>query len=126
MARSAGFSINIRATDEVSERVHAINRALQGLGKTAKASQTAVDPTKLTKSYDEFKLNSRALGRVIGEQFDHGRRRVEEFGKSVREVTARLGMFSPALGALVFSEPVSMRLVIGIVLILCGLFFTAG
>jgi drug/metabolite transporter (DMT)-like permease len=33
---------------------------------------------------------------------------------------------TPALGALVFSEPVSMRLVIGIVLILCGLFFTAG
>jgi drug/metabolite transporter (DMT)-like permease len=31
-----------------------------------------------------------------------------------------------ALGCLVFAEPFSMRLVIGIVLILCGLFFIAG
>ena len=33
---------------------------------------------------------------------------------------------TPALGCLVFAEPLSMRLVIGIVLILCGLFFIAG
>ena len=33
---------------------------------------------------------------------------------------------TPALGGLVFAEPVSMRLVIGIVLILCGLLFVAG
>jgi drug/metabolite transporter (DMT)-like permease len=33
---------------------------------------------------------------------------------------------TPALGSLFFSEPLSMRLVIGIVLILCGLFFVAG
>ena len=33
---------------------------------------------------------------------------------------------TPALGALFFAEPLSMRLVIGIVLILCGLFFIAG
>jgi drug/metabolite transporter (DMT)-like permease len=33
---------------------------------------------------------------------------------------------TPALGCLVFAEPFSMRLVIGIVLILCGLFFIAG
>jgi drug/metabolite transporter (DMT)-like permease len=32
---------------------------------------------------------------------------------------------TPALGAVVFSEPMSMRLVIGIVLILGGLFFVA-
>jgi uncharacterized membrane protein len=31
-----------------------------------------------------------------------------------------------ALGGLFFAEPLSMRLVIGIVLILCGLFFIAG
>jgi uncharacterized membrane protein len=29
-------------------------------------------------------------------------------------------------GLLVFAEPLSMRLVIGIVMILCGLFFIAG
>jgi multidrug transporter EmrE-like cation transporter len=29
-------------------------------------------------------------------------------------------------GLLVFAEPLSMRLLIGIVLILCGLFFIAG
>jgi drug/metabolite transporter (DMT)-like permease len=33
---------------------------------------------------------------------------------------------TPALGGLVFAEPLSMRLVIGIMLILCGLFFIAG
>jgi drug/metabolite transporter (DMT)-like permease len=33
---------------------------------------------------------------------------------------------TPALGVLFFAEPLSMRLVIGIVLILCGLFFIAG
>jgi drug/metabolite transporter (DMT)-like permease len=33
---------------------------------------------------------------------------------------------TPALGALVFAEPLSMRLAIGIVLILCGLFFIVG
>ena len=33
---------------------------------------------------------------------------------------------TPALGCLVFAEPLSMRLVIGIVLILGGLFFIAG
>ena len=33
---------------------------------------------------------------------------------------------TPALGCLVFAEPLSIRLVIGIVLILCGLFFIAG
>jgi drug/metabolite transporter (DMT)-like permease len=33
---------------------------------------------------------------------------------------------TPALGGLVFAEPLSIRLVIGIVLILCGLFFIAG
>jgi drug/metabolite transporter (DMT)-like permease len=33
---------------------------------------------------------------------------------------------TPALGCLVFAERLSMRLVIGIVLILCGLFFIAG
>jgi drug/metabolite transporter (DMT)-like permease len=33
---------------------------------------------------------------------------------------------TPALGALVFVEPISVRLVIGIVLILCGLVFVAG
>jgi len=33
---------------------------------------------------------------------------------------------TPALGGLFFAEPLSMRLVIGIVLILCGLFFVAG
>jgi multidrug transporter EmrE-like cation transporter len=33
---------------------------------------------------------------------------------------------TPALGILVFSEPVSLRLAIGIVLILCGLYFIAG
>jgi drug/metabolite transporter (DMT)-like permease len=33
---------------------------------------------------------------------------------------------TPALGILVFSEPASLRLAIGIVLILCGLYFIAG
>ena len=33
---------------------------------------------------------------------------------------------TPALGCLVFAEPLSMRVVIGIVLTLCGLFFIAG
>jgi len=33
---------------------------------------------------------------------------------------------TPALGGLVFAEPISIRLVIGIVLILCGLLFVAG
>lgn len=33
---------------------------------------------------------------------------------------------TPALGGLVFAEPMSFRLVIGIVLILCGLFIIAG
>jgi drug/metabolite transporter (DMT)-like permease len=33
---------------------------------------------------------------------------------------------TPALGGLVFAEPISSRLVIGIVLILCGLVFVAG
>jgi drug/metabolite transporter (DMT)-like permease len=33
---------------------------------------------------------------------------------------------TPALGGLVFGEPISFRLVIGIVLILCGLVFVAG
>jgi drug/metabolite transporter (DMT)-like permease len=33
---------------------------------------------------------------------------------------------TPALGCLVFAEPLSMRLMIGIVLILGGLFFIAG
>jgi drug/metabolite transporter (DMT)-like permease len=33
---------------------------------------------------------------------------------------------TPALGGLFFAEPLPMRLVIGIVLILCGLFFVAG
>jgi multidrug transporter EmrE-like cation transporter len=33
---------------------------------------------------------------------------------------------TPALGSLVFGEPASFRLVIGIGLILCGLFFIAG
>ena len=33
---------------------------------------------------------------------------------------------TPAFGGLFFAEPLSMRLVIGIVLILCGLFFIAG
>ena len=33
---------------------------------------------------------------------------------------------TPVLGGLVFAEPLSMRLVIGLVLILCGLFFIAG
>lgn len=32
---------------------------------------------------------------------------------------------TPALGVLVFSEPASLRLAIGIVLILCGLYFIA-
>jgi len=34
-------------------------------------------------------------------------------------------VLTPALGALLFSEPVSVRLVIGLVLILCGLLFVA-
>ena len=33
---------------------------------------------------------------------------------------------TPALGGLVFAEPISVRLVIGIGLILCGLLFVAG
>jgi drug/metabolite transporter (DMT)-like permease len=33
---------------------------------------------------------------------------------------------TPALGGLVFAEPISIRLVIGIGLILCGLLFVAG
>ena len=33
---------------------------------------------------------------------------------------------TPALGGLLFAEPISLRLVIGIVLILCGLVFVAG
>jgi multidrug transporter EmrE-like cation transporter len=33
---------------------------------------------------------------------------------------------TPALGSLVFGEPASLRLVVGIGLILCGLFFIAG
>jgi drug/metabolite transporter (DMT)-like permease len=33
---------------------------------------------------------------------------------------------TPALGGLVFAEPISIRLVIGIVLIFCGLLFVAG
>jgi drug/metabolite transporter (DMT)-like permease len=33
---------------------------------------------------------------------------------------------TPLLGALVFSEPIGVRLVIGIVLIFCGLLFVAG
>ncbi len=33
---------------------------------------------------------------------------------------------TPALGALVFAEPISIRLVIGVGLILCGLLFVAG
>jgi drug/metabolite transporter (DMT)-like permease len=33
---------------------------------------------------------------------------------------------TPALGGLLFAEPISSRLVIGIVLILCGLLFVAG
>jgi drug/metabolite transporter (DMT)-like permease len=33
---------------------------------------------------------------------------------------------TPALGALVFGEPASVRLVVGIGLILCGLWFIAG
>jgi multidrug transporter EmrE-like cation transporter len=32
---------------------------------------------------------------------------------------------TPALGSLVFDEPASFRLVIGVALILCGLFFIA-
>ncbi|MET0633762.1 MAG: transporter [Tardiphaga sp.] len=33
---------------------------------------------------------------------------------------------TPALGGLMFAEPISVRLVIGIALILCGLLFVAG
>ena len=33
---------------------------------------------------------------------------------------------TPALGGLVFAEPISLRLVVGIALILCGLLFVAG
>ncbi len=33
---------------------------------------------------------------------------------------------TPLLGAVVFAEPISARLVIGIVLIFCGLLFVAG
>jgi drug/metabolite transporter (DMT)-like permease len=33
---------------------------------------------------------------------------------------------TPLLGAVVFAEPISVRLVIGIVLIFCGLLFVAG
>jgi drug/metabolite transporter (DMT)-like permease len=33
---------------------------------------------------------------------------------------------TPLLGAVVFEEPISVRLVIGIVLIVCGLLFVAG
>jgi drug/metabolite transporter (DMT)-like permease len=33
---------------------------------------------------------------------------------------------TPALASLVFAEPVSMRLLIGIVLVSCGIFFIAG
>jgi len=33
---------------------------------------------------------------------------------------------TPALGGLLFAEPISVRLVIGIALILCGLLFVAG
>jgi drug/metabolite transporter (DMT)-like permease len=33
---------------------------------------------------------------------------------------------TPALGGLFFAEPISIRLVVGIVLILCGLVFVAG
>jgi multidrug transporter EmrE-like cation transporter len=33
---------------------------------------------------------------------------------------------TPLLGALIFEEPITVRLVIGLGLIVCGLFFVAG
>lgn len=94
MARSSGFAISIRATDEVTSQVEKINKAIFGLGRTAKRVSDDTGPLH------RISVNARATGIVVRELGEHGVKALERFGRSAEEVGAKIGAFAPGLGGL--------------------------
>jgi len=94
MANSSGYSVSIRATDEVTGVVERINKALFGLGRTAKTVSDDSGPLH------RIGVNARATGIVVRELGERGSRALERFGRSAEIVGSKLGAFAPGLASL--------------------------